>query len=235
MFKNKTFLGIIPARGGSKRLPRKNILDLQGKPLIAWTIDSGLKSKYIDEVMVTTDDIEIMEISKTYGAMVPFQRPKNLSNDTATRSDVIKHTIEFYVNHLQKKFDYIVYLQPTSPLRNAHEIDKAIEYMFDKQSDAVVSVCELEHPMPWVGTLPRDLEMSKFLNEAVIKSRSQDFETYYRLNGAIYICNTMKFIEEGCIFLSKNIYAYLMPVNMSVDIDTLEDFEYARFILSFKN
>ena len=133
MFKNKTFLAIIPARGGSKRLPCKNVLDLKGKPLIAWSIEAGLKSKYIDEVMVTTDDDEIIEIAKTFKANVPFKRPNFLASDHATRSEVIRHTIEFYEQELNKKFDYVVFLQPTSPLRNAKHIDESIEYMFVKK------------------------------------------------------------------------------------------------------
>ncbi|NOR57103.1 MAG: acylneuraminate cytidylyltransferase family protein [Sulfurimonas sp.] len=231
MYNKKTFLAIIPARGGSKRLPRKNTLDLAGKPLIAWTIESGLKSKYIDEVMVTTDDEEIIEISEKYGAILPFKRPDILANDTATRPEVIKHTINFYKKNLKKEFDYIVYLQPTSPLRTEIDIDGAIEYMFKKKSDAVVSVCELEHPVHWTGTLPKNKNMSKFLSDVAIKSRSQDLETNYRLNGAIYICNTVKFLDQGCMFLKENIFAYVMNQNISIDIDTEVDFNYVLSIL----
>jgi len=231
MFENITFLAIIPARGGSKRLPRKNVLNLAGKPLIAWSIEAGLKSKYIDEVMVTTDDKEILNISKKYGANIPFIRPDELSDDTATRPEVIKHTIEFYKNNLKKEFDYIILLQPTSPLRNEDEIDKAIEYMFDKNGDAIVSVCEVEHPIHWSGTLPENNNMSKFLDKVAIKSRSQDLPTYYRLNGAIYICDTKMFLEQGCVFLKENTYAYKMPQNLSIDIDTKTDFIFAEVLI----
>jgi CMP-N-acetylneuraminic acid synthetase len=231
MYNNKTFLAIIPARGGSKRLPRKNVLELNNKPLIAWSIEAGLKSKYIDEVMVTTDDKEILNVSTQYGANVPFVRPKYLSNDIALRQDVIKHTIEYYKNNLQKEYDYIIFLQPTSPLRDSTDIDKAIEYMFNKNADAVVSVCEVEHPIHWSGKLPQDKTMSKFLSDVAIKSRSQDLEKYYRLNGAIYICNTNKFLENGCIFLKENIFAFEMSQKKSVDIDTIDDFEYANFLI----
>jgi len=231
MYQNKTFLAIIPARGGSKRLPRKNVLDLTGKPLIAWSIEAGLKSKYIDEVMVTTDDDEIIGIAKKFGANVPFKRPNELANDYATRQEVIKHTIKFYENELNKKFDYVVFLQPTSPLRNDKHIDEAIEYMFEKNGDAVVSVCEVEHPIYWSGTLPKDKNMSKFLDNVAVQSRSQDLPTNYRLNGAIYICDTQKFLKEGCVFLKENIFAYCMSREDSVDIDEEIDFKFAEMLI----
>ena len=139
MYTNKKFLAIIPARGGSKRLPRKNVLDLCGKPLIAYTIEAALKSKYIDKVIVSSDDEEILNISSNFGADI-IKRPIDLANDTATTIDAIKHTIDNFEN-----YDYIVLLQPTSPLRNEKHIDEAIELLEKKKADAVVSVCEMEH------------------------------------------------------------------------------------------
>ncbi|MBT5491290.1 acylneuraminate cytidylyltransferase family protein [bacterium] len=231
MYLKKTFLAIIPARGGSKRLPRKNVLNLKGKSLIGWSIEAASKSKYIDEVMVTTDDKEIAEISNFFGANVPFIRPDYLSNDFSERSEVIKHAIDFYKNELEKKFDYLIFLQPTSPLRDEIDIDKSIEYMFDKNGDAVVSVCEVEHPVHWSGKLPEDKNMSKFLDNAVVQLRSQDLEKYYRLNGAIYICNVQKFLEEGCMFLKEDIFAFEMTQEKSVDIDTKLDFKIAEVLM----
>lgn len=213
----------------------KNVLDLNGKPLIAWSIEAGLKSSYIDEVMVTTDDDEIAQVSKKYGAAVPFKRPEKLADDYATRPEVIKHTIEFYQKELNKKFDYLVFLQPTSPLRDEKDIDNAIEFMFEKNGDAVVSVCELEHPIHWSGTLPKDKNMSKFLDNVAVQSRSQDLEKYYRLNGAIYICDVQKFLDEGCVFLKENIFAFEMAQEKSVDIDTRLDFKIAEVLMEELN
>ena len=235
MINNKTFLAIIPARGGSKRLPKKNILDLAGKPLISWSIKAAIKSKYIDKVMVTTDSDEIMEVAQKYGAEVPFKRPDYLATDMAIRPDVIKHTIDFYQNENQEKFDYIIFLQPTSPLRNETHIDNAIEYMFEKNADAIVSVCEVEHPVQWSGLLPDNKDMSDFLDDLDIKSRSQDFPIYYRLNGAIFICDSHKFMESGCMVLKNNIFAYIMPQDVSIDIDTKIDFILSEVILNQKN
>jgi len=231
MYSSKTFLAIIPARGGSKRLPNKNILDLAGKPLISWSIDAAIKSKYIDKTIVTTDSDEIIEVALKHGAEVPFKRPNHLSSDTAIKEDVIKHTIDYYQNKKQEKFDYLIYLQPTSPLRNERHIDEAIEYMFEKRANAIVSVCKLEHPVQWSGLLPEDRDMSNFINSLDIKTRSQDFPTYYRLNGAIFISDTDKFMKSGSVFLKENIFAYVMPQNVSIDIDTETDFMFAKIIL----
>lgn len=222
---NKTFLAIIPARGGSKRLPRKNILDLCGKPLISWSIEAALKSKYISKVVVSSDDEEILNISSNFGADI-IKRPYELANDTATTFDAIKHTI----NNLEK-YDYIVLLQPTSPLRNEKHIDEAIELLEEKQADAIVSVCEMDHSPLWSNTLPKDGNMRGFLREEILNKRSQDLEKYYRLNGAIYICKTDKLLENKSFFLKDNIFAYIMDRKSSIDIDEEIDFLFAQRVI----
>ena len=226
MYKNKTFLAIIPARGGSKRLPCKNILGLNGKPLIAYSIESGLNSKYIDKVVVSSDDDEILTISKRYGA-VTINRPDELASDIATTFDAIKHTVDNY-----EKYDYIVLLQATSPLRDEKHIDEAIELLELKKADAVVSVCKMDHSPLWSNTLDESLSMVGFLKDEVLKKRSQDLEKYYRLNGAIYICKTEKLLEEKSFFLKENIFSYVMDRKSSVDIDEEIDFKIAEVILN---
>jgi len=166
MYKNKTFLAIIPARGGSKRLPRKNILDLHGKPLISHSIEAGLNSKYIDKVVVSSDDDEILVISEKFGVNI-IKRPDELATDVSTTFDAIKHTI----NNVEK-YDYIVLLQPTSPLRDSKHIDEAIELLKNKNADAVVSVCEMEHSPLWSNTLDDSLSMKNFLTDEVLNKRS---------------------------------------------------------------
>ena len=222
---NKTFLAIIPARGGSKRLPRKNILDLCGKPLISWSIEAALKSKYISKVVVSSDDEEILNISSNFGADI-IKRPYELANDTATTFDAIKHTI----NNLEK-YDYIVLLQPTSPLRNENQIDEAIELLEEKQADAIVSVCEMDHSPLWSNTLPKDGNMNNFLRDEVLNKRSQDLEKYYRVNGAVYICKTDKLLENKSFFLKDNIFAYIMDRKSSIDIDEEIDFLFAERVI----
>lgn len=222
--KNK-YLAIIPARGGSKRVPRKNVLDLCGKPLIAYTVEAALKSKYIDKVVVSSDDEEILQISKKFGAET-IKRPDILASDTATTFDAIKHAIDSL-----EKYEYIVLLQPTSPLRNSKHIDEAIELLKEKKASAVVSVCEMEHSPLWSNTLDDTLSMNNFLKDEVLNKRSQDLEKYYRLNGAIYICKTELLLKEKSFFLKENIFAYIMDRKSSVDIDEEIDFKMAEFFL----
>jgi CMP-N-acetylneuraminic acid synthetase len=225
MYKNKTFLAVILARGGSKRLPKKNMLDLNGKPLIAYSIKAGLESKYIDRVVVSSDAKEILDISKQFGADI-IKRPDELASDTATSFDAIKHTIEY-----TEKYDYVVLLQPTSPLRTYNNIDEAIELLINKKADSIISVCETDHSPLWSNILPKDGSMKGFLQDDILNKRSQDLDVYYRLNGAIYICNIDKIKEEQSFFLKDNIFAYKMNRKSSIDIDEEIDFKLAKVLL----
>ena len=225
-------LAIIPARGGSKRLPRKNLLPLHGKPLIAWTIEAANKSKYIDRTIVSTDDREIAEGGMRYGAGVPFIRPKEFSTDTATSIDVITHAIDYLKNE-GKVYDYIILLQPTSPLRITKDIDAAFK-IIDNDTKAVVSVCETEHSPLWSNTLPDNYSMKGFVRPEIKNKRSQDLLKYYRLNGAIYISD-IKYLENNNGFFGENTKAFIMPQERSVDIDVINDFRYASFLLDNKN
>lgn len=231
MLDGKKVIGIIPARGGSKRLPRKNLLPLAGRPLIAYTIEAGLRSHYIDVLMVSTDDLEIASIATSYGALAPFIRPSILARDETGNFEVIQHVIEFYKNSENKEFDYIVYLQPTSPLRDYTEIDNAMLLMQNKNADAVVSVCETDHTPLWCNTLPDTLSMEGFLKDDVKFKRSQDMDRYYRLNGAIVILNTPRYLVEKTFFIKNNIFAYVMPQEKSVDIDTSLDIKLCEVLM----
>lgn len=223
---------LIPARGGSKRLPRKNIKSLCGKPLIAWTIDVAKESKYIDSVVVSTDDFEIKEVAEKFGASVPFLRPENLSNDTASSFDVVKHAIEFLninkVNHL------IVLLQPTSPLRTVEELDEALELFINKEASGVVSVSECEHSPMWSNTLPGNGCMSDFIRPEVQGKRSQDLPKFFRLNGSIYIYKTLPLLAQEKIFFDENVYSFETSLETAVDIDTALDFLMAETIMEYR-
>ena len=227
MYRGRTFLSIIPARGGSKRLPNKNILPLSGKPLVAWTIEAALGSSYIDRSVVTSDSDEILKIGEKYGVGL-IKRPQELACDTSSTIDAIKHAIEVIGN----EYDFTVLLQPTSPLRTSKHIDEAIKFLEDKKAEAVISVCENEHPPLWSNTLPDDLSMKTFLRKDIINKRSQDLPKYYRLNGAIYICKTSKLLEKNTFFLDDNIYAYVMDRKSSIDIDDKLDLLYAYVIIN---
>ena len=225
MKNGKTFLAIIPARSGSKRLPRKNILHLAGKPLIAWTIEAATSNSYIDKVIVTSDSEEILDISKKYGSET-IHRSDELSSDTATTFDAIRDVLSRV-----EKYDYIILLQATSPLRTKKHINKAIELLLEKSAKAVISVCEMEHSPFWSNTLPDDGKMANFLRHDVKNKRSQDLEKYYRVNGAIYICETKKLLHESTFFINNNIYAYKMNQKSSIDIDTKIDFQIASVLI----
>lgn len=231
MIKNKTFLAIIPARAGSKRLKNKNLKILNKKPLISWTIEASLKSKYISETIVTTDSKEIQGVAKDFGAKVPFLRPSNLAQDESSSIDVVLHAADFCLKELNMVFDYIVLLQPTSPLRDYRDLDSAIELLFDKNADAVISVCKMEHNPSWANTLDESMSMKTFLKKEFINKRTQDLEEYYRLNGAIYICKTEKLLKNKKFFLDNNIFAYEMTQEHSVDIDTELDFLIAKTLM----
>lgn len=220
---------LIPARGGSKRLPRKNIKLLVDKPLIAWSIETAKASKYIDRVVVSTDDEEIKRISEQYGAEVPFLRPEYLSNDQASSFDVVKHAIDFLT--LSRSNELIVLLQPTSPLRLASEIDTALEFFVQKNAKGVVSISETEHSPMWSNTMPEDGCMSDFIRPEVQGKRSQDLPTFFRLNGSIYIYETLSLLEQSKIFFNENVYGFQTSLETAVDIDTGLDFLIAETIM----
>ena len=220
---------LIPARGGSKRLPRKNVKLLSNKPLIAWTIEVAEASKFVDQIIVSTDDIEIKEVSERYGAKIPFIRPEYLSNDHASSFDVIKHAIDFLT--LSRSNELIVLLQPTSPLRLASEIDAALEFFVQKNAKGVVSISETEHSPMWSNTLPEDGCMSDFIRPEVQGKRSQDLPTFFRLNGSIYIYETLSLLEQSKIFFNENVYGFQTSLETAVDIDTGLDFSIAETIM----
>ena len=223
---------LIPARGGSKRLPRKNIKLLVDKPLIAWSIEVAKACKYVDRVIVSTDDEEIKRISEQYGAEVPFLRPDYLSNDHASSFDVIKHAIDFLT--LSKSNELIVLLQPTSPLRLVSEIDTALEFFVQKSAKGVVSISETEHSPMWSNTLPEDGCMSDFIRPEVQGKRSQDLPTFFRLNGSIYIYETLSLLEQSKIFFNENVYGFETSLETAVDIDTELDFLVAETIIKYR-
>jgi len=225
MYKNQTFLAVIPARGGSKRLPGKNLQDLNGKPLISWTIEACLKSDFIDQVCVTSDSNEILNIAKSY-QVDTIERPKELSSDTSTSYEALKHALKF-----SDQYDYIFLAQPTSPLRNEFHIDNAIKFLFEKKADSVIGVSKVGHTPLWSNTLKNDLSMSHFLDESIINIGSQSLPDYYRINGAIYLCKISKMLSEKTLFLKENIYAYKMERKNSIDIDEEIDFDLCELYM----
>ena len=227
MIQGKSILAIIPARGGSKRLPRKNIMPLSGKPMICWTIEAAQESKYIDTIIVSTEDKEILETARITGVNTML-RPAHLATDTTTSSEVIKHVLE----SIKTDYDYTILLQATSPLRNSTHIDEACELIVGRKANSIISVSETDHSPLWSNTLPDDGNMIDFIDPAVRNIRSQDLPVYYRINGAIYICLTTALLDEGSFFQRESMFAYFMERDYSIDIDTKRDFKLCELIMS---
>jgi len=224
-----TVLAIIPARSGSKRLKHKNTLMLRGKPLVQWSIDAALASSVVTETVLSSDDAFIEDLCSKQG--LPFiKRPAQLATDTATSMDVVIHVLDHY-KAKGRHFDYVLLLQPTSPLRTARHIDEAFSLLSTKGCDGVLSVCECaDHPY-WSKALDDDLNMKNFLPSDYQSTRKQDLPKYYKLNGAIYLHRYDAIMNEKTFFLSDNIYAYLMSAEASVDVDTELDFRFAECLL----
>ena len=222
-------IAIIPARSGSKGLKDKNIRLLNGKPLLAYTIEAAIKSKCYDVVIVSTDSKKYARIAEEYGAEVPFLRNKETSADNASPWEVVKEVLLKY-KELGKEFDTFTLLQPTSPLRNSIDIKNAYKELTDKKANAVVSMCELECSMHLVNTLPKNLSMKGFISDAQYNKRRQEIRPYYRFNGAIYISKVKSFMKHMNIYNDK-CYAYIMDRNRSYDIDDLDDLKIVEALM----
>ena len=230
MIKAKKVLAIIPARGGSKGVLRKNIRLVGGKPLLARTVESAKASKFIDRLILSSDDNEIIESAKKFGCEVPFKRPKALSTDSAGSIGVVKHAIK----NIQERYDYIVLLQVTSPLRMTEDIDACIKLCVENAASSAVSVTKIEKSPYWFYRINKEFRMSPFLSVKDIPSRRQDSELLYELNGAVYVIDTDK-IGECDSFMFDDTCAYEMPQNRSLDIDTELDFKILDKLLECGN
>ena len=231
MINGKSLLAIIPARGGSKRLPRKNILELKGKPMIAWTIEAASYSKFIDRIIISTDDQEIAQICRDYGVDIPFIRPGDLGKDESNSIDVIMHTIT-KLEELKENYDYVIMLQPTSPVRNANNIDESVELLLRKNADSIISVTALNHPIEWTNILPDDFSLDGFFLNQYEGMRSQDFPKRYIINGAIYLNDIQILKKTSSLINCGKSFAYIMEKENSIDVDTQFDFMIAETLLS---
>lgn len=232
MFEDKTVLGLIPARAGSKGIPGKNAKLLAGKPLIVYTIEAAKISNVFDCLMVSTDSEKIAFIARNAGAAVPFMRPAELATDTAKAIDVLQHAM-FWLETQGQQFDWVMYLQPTSPLRGPVDILGACRLMKEKNAQAVVAVCEVEHHPWWSNTLPPDLSMASFVRPEAVNVQRQELPKYYRVNGAIYLAQ-WDFIRKGNSWFGPGTYAYIMPQERSVDVDSFLDFMLAETLIKLR-
>lgn len=222
-------LAIIPARGGSKGLPGKNIKLLLGKPLIAYTIEAALNANSVTSVIVSTDDHEIAAVSKRYGATIPFLRPPELATDESLAIDTYLYVIERLEREVGIPIPEVMVLLPTCPLRLSADIDAATELFFSKKADSVVSYVEEQHPVFWHREIGHDQRLINFWDNDYLQNRQALKKTYYP-NGAIYIFR--KDILQKRQYYTENSFGYIMPRNRSIDIDSIEDFELAEFYLN---
>lgn len=224
MFSDKRILAIIPARGGSKGVPRKNIRDVGGKPLIAWSIDAARKSRYIDRIIVSSDDSEILQIARKYGADTPFIRPAELARDDTPGIEPVLHAIEELPG-----YDYIVLLQPTSPLRTAEAIDACIELCINRERSVSVSV-SVAPKSPYVMFQISDSEKLKPILDTGQATRRQDFPEIYALNGAVYVAQ-VEILKQNRSFLVEDTIACKMSSEQSFDIDTEFELQICDLLL----
>lgn len=217
-------LAIIPARGGSKGIPRKNIKPIAGKPLIAWTIEAALRSRVLDKVVVSTDDDEIADVARNWGAQVPFMRPAELAQDDTPGIEPVLHALEQLPG-----YDAVMLLQPTSPLRSTEDIDSSIALAQRLGAPSIVSVTEANMHPNWMYRLDDGQRLHPLVDEPPILRR-QDLPTVYALNGAIYYSRIDR-LKENRSFSVNGTSAYIMPAIRSIDIDELIDWKFAELLL----
>lgn len=227
MIHGSRILAIIPARGGSKGVPLKNIRDFAGKPLLAWTIEAALACQEIDRVILSSDHPGIMEVARRYGCEVPFVRPSELAGDQATSIDVALHAIET----LAETFHYLIWLQPTSPLRTSDDIRAALAVLDREKSDSCVSISLAPKPPEWMFRLNTDATLAPVIKNVPLESNRQALQPAYVLNGAIYAC-AIAWLVRGRRFVDDKTKAIIMDAKHSIDIDTELDFRLGELLLT---
>lgn len=229
--KQLNVLAVITARGGSKGLPGKNIKDLNGKPLIAWSIEECKKSKYITDLIVSTDDAEIAEVAKTWGGEVPFLRPAELAEDSTPHLPVMQHATDFMEQQKGTQYDYVVIIQPTSPFRKAEYIDNLIDVIIEEGATSGVTVFEIEgkwHPIKMKRMKGNFIE-DYCVPEAKSGVRRQEYERVYKRSSDVFITDREFLMEKDEIYTDKMV-GYIVSSERAIDIDTIEDWKRAEEI-----
>ncbi len=231
MINGKKILAVIPARGGSKGLPGKNIRPLVGKPLISWSIEQGLSSKYIDKVVVSTDSPGIAEIARKAGAHVPFLRPERLATDNAASIDVILHAID-QLSDAGEMFDIVVMLEPTSPLRESADLDNAIKLLIETpDAESIVGICRVESAHPQFLVKLEERYLRPYINKDYRVLRRQEIDDLYFFEGSLYISHIDKLRTRKNFYHDKCI-GYVVPKWKSFEVDDMIDFFITEALLS---
>lgn len=223
-------LTLVNARGGSKGVPRKNIVPIAGKPLIAWTLEAAQKAESVRRLIVSTDDPEIAEVARRWGAEVPVLRPPELAQDDTPQVHVVLHILEYLETSHGYRPDYVLLLQPTSPLRSPEDIDGAVELALRCDAESVVSVCEARSHPYWCRRLTPDGKLLPFVEAALWSVSRQQLPKAYQFNGAIFLVRRESVVEKRA-FVTGDSLAYVMPRERSLDIDDTWDLHVARLIM----
>ncbi len=223
-------IGIIPARGGSKTIPRKNLRMLCGKPLIAWTIESARKASKLDRLICSTDDEEIAAVARKYGCEVPFMRPKELARDRVQIIAPTLHALEWFIER-GEKYDTVVMLQCTSPFRTGKHIDGAIEEYRARKKASLISVSESDAPPYWLYTMTGEHELTPLFSDGRSGSQRQALPTTYKPNGAIFV-NDADTLKKHQDFLKPKAFGFVMDRKYSLDIDCEDDWQYAEYLIT---
>lgn len=231
MINEHSVLCIIPARGGSKRLPGKNIKPIGGKPMIAYAIAAGKGSMYVDRTIVSTDDDTIARIAKEHGAEVPFLRPPELATDMAKAVDVVFHALDALKEKDGYVPDVIVLIQPTAPLVQSADVDGAIRQLTDDNTRTCVTMAPISERPEWMYRVENG-RAAAFLPAEPVEARSQDLPLLYRINGAVYVVQTEEMRTHKRFTDPESLSAYIMPRERSVDVDELVDFQIAEVLLA---
>lgn len=230
MYKNKKILGLITARGGSSSIPKKNIVPLAGQPLIAHTIKAAQNSRLLTRTVVSTDDLEITAVAKEYGADIPFQRPAELAQHDTPHLPVVQHALQWLKEQQGEDYDYVMILQPTSPLRTAADIDAAIVKAIDTDADSVMSKVEIiDFDPAKIKRIENDLILPMFGDEGAQSARRQSGQKAYKRNCAIYLTKTEHIMKND--LFGQVSRPYLMPAERSVDINEPFDLQLAELLL----
>ena len=234
MIDGNAIIAIIPARGGSKGLPRKNIMSLCGKPVIAWTIENAAKSRYLDLVLVSTDSSEIADIARSYGACVPFLRPAELATDHASTYDVIQHAVDHCRTALGREFKYIVLLEPTSPLREDDDVDRMLEALHDRahEFDAIVSVGLVTHHPSIMKQVVAD-RVEPFSPDLAPTTRRQDNSPAYFPFGVAYIAKMQALLAENT-FYTRRCMSFPIKRYQNYEIDDIYDLLCVEAVMRYE-
>lgn len=220
-----SLLAVIPARGGSKGIPRKNIKPLAGKPLIAWTIEAAKQANCIDRIIVSTEDDEIASVARAFGADVPFMRPAELAADDTPGIAPVLHAMEQL-----PRYDWLLLLQPTSPLRAAADIDGIWAFCQTRGAPSAVSVCSVSKHPYWMYQRDTSDRLQPLIADRPDVTRRQDLPQAYALNGALYLARTA-WLQERCGFVGPETLGYMMPEERSVDLDTPYDWRWVEYLI----